>query len=186
MKNTENICKIRQLREKLGLRRTEFGARIGCSYLQIERIEDGIIALNDELSEKICREYGVAREWLEGYLEEEPELEESDEKRRNRLRTAFEESGLSQREFARQTNTTASMLRDVISGRKKLTIRYAGRIEEAMGIGADWLLYGDEDAKDYPLSDTVIRYMKKHPEIRKDIYRKMEADATMSSKDEAT
>lgn len=55
-----------------------------------------------------------------------------------------------------------------------------------MGVGADWLLYGDEDANDYPLSDTVIRYMKKYPEIRKDIYRKMEADATMSCKDEAT
>lgn len=185
-KNCVKGSKIRQLREGLGLRRTVFGAKVGYSYQQIERIEDGIYAVDDELCKKICKEYGVSMEWLTGKEDaEELMLEESEERRRMRMRQAYEESGLPQREFARQTHTSTSMLGDVIAGRKKLTIHYAKKIEENLGIGADWLLYGDEKAKEYPLSDTMIKYMKEHPELRKEIHERMEADAARESGDAA-
>ncbi|MCD8011775.1 MAG: helix-turn-helix domain-containing protein [Lachnospiraceae bacterium] len=184
VKSISKGSKIRYLREELGLGRTVFGAKIGYSYQQIERVEDGINAVSDDLCRKISKEYGVSMEWLTGDEGAgELVLEESEERRRKRMRQAYEESGLSQREFARQTHTSASMLGDVIAGRKKLTIFYAKKIEESLGIGADWLMYGDEKAKEYPLSDAMIRYMKEHPEIRKEIFERMETDAALMSKD---
>ncbi|MCD8104318.1 MAG: helix-turn-helix domain-containing protein [Lachnospiraceae bacterium] len=177
-----DASKIRCLRENLGLRRTEFGLKIGCTCGQVERLEDGLTPLTEELRIKLCREYGVHDEWFDGSSEMSP-LEENSDLRRKRLKRILEESGMSQREFGKSTHTSASLLNEVLSGKKQLTIKYAKKIEETLGVGADWLLYGDEDAKEYPLSDTVIKYMKKHPEIRKEIYERMETDTAVMSKD---
>lgn len=65
------------------------------------------------------------------------------------------------------------MLKDVLAGRHPMTIQHAKRIEEFLGIGADWLLYGDEDAKECPCGDAMIRYLKKHPDVRREIWEKM-------------
>lgn len=173
--------KIRYLRESLGLRRTEFGLKIGCTYRQVERMEEDPAPISEELRRKICSEYGVSDEWFREESEE-PQLEENSELRRKRLKDILEESGMSQREFGRCTHISAALLNEVLSGKQQLTIKCAKKIEAALGIGADWLLYGDEDAKDYPLSDAMIKYMKKHPEIRKEIFERMETDAAVISK----
>ncbi|MCD8336908.1 MAG: helix-turn-helix domain-containing protein [Lachnospiraceae bacterium] len=178
IKNMSEAGKIRYLRENLGLRRTEFGLKIGCTYRQVERMEEDPASISEELRRKICSEYGVSEEW---FLEdsEEPQLEENSEMRRKRLKGILEESGMSQREFGKCTHTSAALLNEVLSGKQQLTIKCAKKIEASLGIGADWLLYGDEDAKEYPLSDALIKYMKKHPEIRKEIHERMEADALL-------
>lgn len=173
--------RIRQLRDNLGLRRTEFGAKIGYTYQQVVRIEEGLTPVSDEVRSRICREYRVSEEWLRNGNDGGIPLEESSLERRKRLRQAYEESGLSQREFSRRTHTSLSILSDVLAGRKQLTIRYAKKIEEALGIGADWILYGDESAKDCPCTDAMIRFIKKHPEIRTEIYEKMKEEKVKGS-----
>lgn len=175
--------KVRELREKLGLGRTVFGAKIGCSYQQIQRIEDGTVSVSDEVCRKICSEYGVSEEWLasEGTEKEQP-IEDRGEFQRKRMRLAYEESGLTQKEIAEKTHTATSMLGDVLSGKRQLTIRYAKKMEETLDVGADWLLYGDEKAKECPLSDAMISYIKNHPEVRKEIRGRMEADAAVASR----
>ncbi|MCD8397386.1 MAG: helix-turn-helix transcriptional regulator [Lachnospiraceae bacterium] len=179
VKSVPGNCKVRELRENLGLGRTVFGAKIGCSYQQIQRIEDGTVSISDEIIRKICSEYGVSEEWFVGERTETQQLEDRGELQRRRMRLAYEESGLTQREFAEKTHTATSMLGDVLAGKRQLTIRYAKKIEEALDVGADWLLYGDEDAKECPLSDEMTSYIKKHPELRKEIREKMEADREM-------
>lgn len=169
--------KIRQLRESLGLGRTEFGAKIGCTYQQVERVEDGLTPVSEDLLKKISGEYGVNMEWLDGVSEDVEFLpEDGSEQRRKRLRQAYKESGLTQREFGRRTHTATSMLGDVISGRKPLTIRYARKIEETLGVGMDWLLYGDERAKETPCDEVMIKYIKTHPDVRKEIRKRMDAE----------
>lgn len=179
-KNEETIKKeykkdkVRQLREGLGLRRTEFGAKIGYTYQQINRVEGGILPVSEEMADKICSEYGVNRDWLSGKKgAEAPEFEEGSRERGKRLRKAYEESGYSQREFARRTHTSVALLNDVISGRNQMTIRYARKIEETLGVGADWLLYGDEAAKKYPCSESMIKFLKSNPDVREEVWKKM-------------
>ncbi len=159
--------RIRQLRENLGLRRSEFGAPIGYSYEYIQRMEEGLITISDELCRRICCEYKISMEWLSGEVDEISVFSESENQRRaQRLRQAYLESGISHRELAKRSHTGASMLSDVMSGRKPLKIRYAKKIEEALGVSADWLMYGYEETKDYPLTDAMMNYIKTHPEIR--------------------
>lgn len=172
--------RVRQLRENLGLRRTEFGAKIGYTQRQVARIEDGITPVSEELRRKLCAEYRVSEEWLAGEpSEDELRLEENGLQRRKRLRQTYEESGLTQRDFGKHTHTATSMLNDVISGRRQMTIRYAQKIEETLGVGADWILFGDEAAKDYPCGESMIRFLKKHPEIRKEIWEKMQDESEL-------
>ena len=170
--------RIRELRMSLGLRRTEFGAKIGYSHQQIVRIEDGLTPVSDEVCRLLCREYGVSEEWLAREQgAEELHLEEDSLQRRERLRMVYKESGLTQREFGEYTHTATSMLNDVISGRKQMTIRYAQKIEDTLNVGTDWLLFGDEAAKDYPCGESMMQFLKKHPEIRKGIWDKMQAES---------
>ncbi|MCC8044657.1 MAG: helix-turn-helix domain-containing protein [Clostridiales bacterium] len=173
--------RIRQLRENLGLRRTEFGAKIGYTYQQVVRIEEGLTPVSNEVRSRICREYRVSEEWLQEGDDDGIPQDESSLERRKRLRQAYKESGLSQREFSRQTHTSLSMLSDVMTGKRQMTIRYAKKIEEALGIGADWILYGDESAKNCPCTDAMIRFIKKHPEIRTEIYEKMKEEKAKES-----
>ncbi|MCD7954819.1 MAG: helix-turn-helix domain-containing protein [Lachnospiraceae bacterium] len=120
--------KIRYLREELGLGRTVFGAKIGYSYQQIERVEDGINAVSDDLCRKISKEYGVSMEWLTGDGGAgELVLEESEERRRKRMRQAYEESGLSQRECSQNVPLSVpDLLPPGIPGSEKIQYRFCG------------------------------------------------------------
>lgn len=90
-----------------------------------------------------------------------------------RLRKVYEDSGLSQRELCELIGTSTSNLTYLLRGDRKLTIRFAEKIEAAMGIGVDWLLFGGEETKDYPCGDEMILFLKQHPEIRKTVWEQM-------------
>lgn len=177
--------KVRQLRESLGLRRAEFGAKIGYSSEKIQRVEDGLASANDELCKKICEEYKISMEW---FLQDEVDTgklrENEEELRRTRLRQAYMDSGLTHREIAKRSHTSLPMLSEVMSGKKPLTINYAKKIEEPLGVGADWLLYGDEEAKEYPVTETMMKYIKTHPEARKKIKEMMNENGTERAEEE--
>lgn len=140
-------------------------------------MEEGLTPVSEELARRICAECRVSEEWLSGEENDSMTLEEDGgAQRRNRLRKAYEDSGLSQREFAKRTQASTTLLKDVLAGRRQMTIHYAKKIEEAFDIGSDWLLYGDEDAKEYPCGETMIRYLKKHPNVRREIWKRMSED----------
>ena len=46
-------------------------------------------------------------------------------------------------------------------------------MEDELGIGADWLLYGDESQKRWPCSGRMIDYLRRHPEERRKIWMEM-------------
>lgn len=182
--NKVSRYRIQQLRENLGLRRTEFGAKLGYSYEQIQRMEDGLIAVTDDLCEKICEEYKVSMAWLqEKDVCEEP-CKNEEQRRAQRFRQAYMESGITYRDLAKRSHTAVSMLSDVMSGRKSLTMKYAKKLEETLGVSADWLLYGDEESKEYPLTDAMMKYIKTHPEIRKEIKQRMDEENTETELEE--
>jgi len=54
-----------------------------------------------------------------------------------------------------------------------MTRLYAEKIEKAYGIGADWLLYGREECKDYPCDDEMISFLKSNPQARKKVMEMM-------------
>ena len=55
-------------------------------------------------------------------------------------------SGMSQREFAEKINTSASILNDMVKGRRGINVKYARIFEEEFSIPAIvWLTYQSHD-----------------------------------------
>ena len=54
-----------------------------------------------------------------------------------------------------------------------MTRRFAERVEREFAVGAGWLLYGDEKCKDYPCGDEMIGFLKKNPDVRREVWKKM-------------
>lgn len=66
-------------------------------------------------------------------------------------------------------------------GERQLTLRYAERIEAVYHVSADWLLYGDEESKNFPCGQSMIQYLKRHEELRKKIWSEMEKDNCLNT-----
>ena len=65
----------------------------------------------------------------------------------------------------------------------KLTPFTSARIEEAFDVGADWLMYGDDGKKDFPVSKKLIDWLWTKPEIRAKLWKKMKQDEAVRLKD---
>ncbi len=164
--------RIKELRQRLHLSVELFARRCGVSTTYLTNIENDRYDVTEELCKKINTEYGVTQEWLLGETEEIKNNEE--DAAVNRLKAVLEETGLSQREFCKRIGASNAGLGAIFEGRRKLTVNFAQRIESVFHIGADWLLYGIEEAKDYPCDEKMLRFIKEHPEIRKRILEEME------------
>ena len=57
--------RFKQLRDRIGISQTEFGAGIGVSRSVINNIERGVTAPSDVFLNHLCDVYDVNREWLE-------------------------------------------------------------------------------------------------------------------------
>ena len=61
-------------------------------------------------------------------------------------------------------------------GRRKMSARFAKKIEDACDVSASWLLYGDEQSKENPCGDKMIEFLRKTPEARKIVWEMMERE----------
>ena len=58
------LNRIKELRKKVGLTQTEFGARLGVKGNTVTGYETGIRTPSDAVITSICREFGVNELWL--------------------------------------------------------------------------------------------------------------------------
>lgn len=56
--------RIKELRKRVGLSQSAFGAPIGASRDQINNVENGRATITDMMVLAICKEYGVSEIWL--------------------------------------------------------------------------------------------------------------------------
>lgn len=181
---------------------SEFGKNCGYDRSSILAVEQGKREVGEELCERICDRLGVNREWIkddtdmngisdcdeeEGFCIERifvdiregadgihPGKAMDPGGQGERLRRVYESSGLSQRDFCKEAGLTISNMHAVMNGDRKLSARYAEKIENRFGVGVDWLLYGNENTKENPCDSKMIDFLKNHPEIRKAVRKMME------------
>lgn len=187
--------KIQRIRNLLNMEYGEFGQECGYNQGTIRLVENGERSVTDELCMNVCDAFDVRKEWLfddqestgiddapvekifnDYYVEDGviyPRKALIPELQSKRIREVFENSHLIQRDFCKETGWTLSNLQDLLNAKRKLSYRYAERLERRYGVGTDWLLYGDEKSKDDPCNEEMIRFLKKQPEIRKIIKQMM-------------
>ena len=173
---------IKELRQYLGLSLRSFGKPLGYSGTQITRFEQNLSEPSSRVIEEICEVYAVAP----GYFNGEVELTDAvrkiskEENKRivgNRLKLARCEKGLSMRELSLHTGVPDSQICLIENGENSLTERTAAKLGKVLEIGVDWLLTGNEERKKYPVDGKMTEWLWKHPEVREELWKRMEENA---------
>ena len=170
--------KIVELKNKLGLSRASFAKALDISPSQMARIEAGKVVLSDEFLLKVCGTFHVNPGYFTGVIDidEAVSVVSPKEKKKqvgNRLKQMRIEKGLTLKELSDLVGLSDSQLCLIENGVGTLTEKRAVDIAEALEVGLEWLLYGDEEKKSFPVNGKMVEWLKAHPEERERIWRKM-------------
>ena len=171
--------KIVELRNKLGLSRASFARALDISPSQMARIEAGKVVLSDEFLKKICSTFHVNPAFFTGEMDIDEavkvvSLEEEMKQVGKRLKQARLEKGLTLKELSERTGLSDSQLCLIENGTNNLTEKRASDIGEALEVGVEWLLHGEERNKFFPADHKMMEWLKGHPEVREQIWKMME------------
>ena len=89
-----------------------------------------------------------------------------------RVKELRENLGLSIRAFAKEIGIAASGLQYIETENRKVSEKIAAKIEDHFRVGRNYLMYGIEDDKEYPLSDGLVEFIKSSPDLRKELWDK--------------
>ena len=170
--------KIVELKNKLGLSRATFARALDISPSQMARIEAGKVVLSDEFLQKICSTFHVHPGYFEGTVEVDEavkvvSLEEEMKQVGKRLKQARLEKGLTLKELSDLVGLSDSHLCLIENGTNKLSEKRAVVLGEALEVGVEWLLHGEERNKFFPADHKMMEWLKDHPEVRKEIWKMM-------------
>ena len=90
-----------------------------------------------------------------------------------RLKQARLEKGLTLRELSDLVGLSDSQLCLIENGTNKLAEKRAVILGEALEVGVEWLLHGEERDKFFPADHKMMEWLKDHPEVREEIWKKM-------------
>lgn len=171
--------KIVELRNKLGLSRATFARALAISPSQMARIEARKVVLSDEFLQKICSTFHVNPAFFTGEMDIDEavkvvSLEEEMKQVGKRLKQARSEKGLTLKELSELVGLSDSQLCLIENGTNKLAEKRAVILGEALEVGVEWLLHGEERNKFFPADRKMMVWLKDHPEIREEIWKMME------------
>lgn len=170
------------LRKKLNLSKSAFAQKIGYSVVHLYRIETGEGMPTQEMIDTIVKVFHLDPRWpspevgKNPFLDAPSDVEDLSGPTGNRLVQWRKENGILQKDLAARTGISLANLVEVEFGRRKMSARFAKKIEDACDVSASWLLYGDEQSKENPCGDKMIEFLRKTPEARKIVWEMMERE----------
>ena len=132
--------------------------------------------------DKFCDIYCIDKDWLINGTDEpvftgKPDIsvisKSSSDGAGMRVRQVRKKAGLSQTEFGEKIGLSQTGIYAIERGTTNLTSFSAAKIEEQFNVGADWLMYGDEEKKDFPVSKKLIDWLWENEDVRKTLWERM-------------
>lgn len=170
---------IAGLREHLQLSQAAFSAPLDLSPTQIARFEKSVCQPNPQVIKKICETYRVdprcfEEPGLSGALsvEEAVDIQKPEAGIPQRLKQARLEKGWNQYELASRSGVDQSMICRIELG-ATLTKKQCTKLAEALEVGYDWLMKGEEHKRAYPADQKMVDWLWEHEEVRKEIWEQM-------------
>jgi len=177
--------RIKAIKELLGLTLRSMAASTGVTATTVSKIISGEMKPSEKWIKSFCDVYHIDNEWLikgEGepvFTAEVKDYELLDSRGAGkRLVQLRKEYGFTQKVMYDILEITQTMYSRIENGGAKLTLENARKIEDSLGVGADWILYGDESHKEYPLGRRMTEYLWRHKEERERIWRLMKEETT--------
>lgn len=169
--NKKTAERIQTLRKYLGLSKSAFASQLGMSSTHVTRLENGTTKASDQLIRQICRTFQVDSKF---FTQDEMNPEEAVHQKPSsevplRLKKARLEKGLSQQQLADLSGVNQPVISNVEAG-GTLTLKQAQKLAAALEIGSEWLLYGNEEKKDYPADELMINWLWKNKDKRKIVW----------------
>ena len=166
---------IKELRQYLGLSLRLFGKPLGYSGTQIMRFENELTEPTDTVIEMICDAYGVDPRYFDGGVAIENAVlrvtkEENNKAAGKRMKQLYYSSGVSDSQICLIEN-----------GENALTERTAEKLGQVLEVGVEWLLTGNEERKNFPLEGKLAEWLWRHPEVREELWKRMEQSAGSDS-----
>ena len=170
-----------ELRKKLGMSRTSFAKSIGITETHMKRFETGVAVPKEKHINTICEKYHVNPAYFTGEVSIEEAIipfkkDDGREDVGKRLKQIRLERGMTIKEFSSLISISYTHLYMVETGNNPLSEKMAGEIADRLHLGVDWLLYGNERAKNWPLDTEMVKWLKEHPEKRMIIEQWMEEE----------
>ena len=173
---TKKCCneKIQNLRSYLGLSLAAFGECIEITPTHVSNLEKGTAAVTEAMIDRICAAFHVERAYFDGTKELADALTPSNQNAETgrRLKEARERRGWTQKEMVEATGVAQAVISRLESG-AKLTEKMGRRLAEALEVGLDWLLVGEERNKYFPADRKMIEWLKDHETVRQEIWERM-------------
>lgn len=141
-------------------------------------MEVGTVIPGEEFISKLCEVYHISPAYFDGTVSiEELDIKDQEEEKKEigkRLKQARKEKGMTLKELSLLASITDAQLSLTENGHYRLKENRAEDIAEALEVGVEWLLYGEERNKHFPADRKMMEWLKDHPEIREQIWKMME------------
>lgn len=164
IKRMETGKLLRELRHYLKISVRDFSSRLGVVPTTIYWYENGGTLTESHIKD-ICQAFNVDKEYFKGMQSIIPDAITRDMMNERGIKTNKELSLLS--------GISTTRLSDIMAEKNKLTEDKARKIADALEVGVDWILYGDQEKKYFPVNGKMIEWLKTHPEERERIWEKM-------------
>ena len=172
--------KIHALRLYLGLSLQAFGESLGYTGRHISRFEKNVVEPDERVIQRICEVFHVEPSYFTGALSVEQSVRKNDDSltgaAAQRLTSARLEKGLSMWELSRRSGISQPQISLLESGKYQLKRKAGEERAEALDVGVDWLITGDEGKKRNPADKKVIEWLWEHPEVREELWKKMDEE----------
>ena len=169
--------KIHELRMYLGLSLRAFGESIGYTGMHISRFEKNVLNPDERVIQKICQVFHVDPAYFIGEMPVEQAVQKVEVDKAGagqRLTSARQEKGLSMWELSRRAGISQPQISMLESGKYQLKRKAGEKLAAALEVGVDWLLTGDEGKKQYPADKKLIEWLWEHPEVREELWKRMD------------
>lgn len=140
---------------------------------------DYYLLTDERVIQKICQVFQVAPSYFTGELSVEQAVQKVDVDTAGaaqRLTRARLEKGLSMWELSRRAGISQPQISLLENGKYQLKRKAGEKLAEALDVGVDWLITGDEGKKRYPADKKLIDWLWEHPEVREELWKKMGED----------
>lgn len=178
--------KIHELRLYLGLSFKAFGEAIGYTGSHILRIEQKVVHPSERFIQKVCGVFHVDPSYFTGEMPVEQAVQKVDVDTAGagqRLTSARIEKGISMWELSRKAGISQPQISMLESGKYQLKRKAGEKLAEALEVGVDWLLTGDEERKLYPVDKKLADWLWEHPEVREELWKQMKDGNTIPEQD---